>query len=358
MEFSGRLAAFPPSDILQWVFNDRRTGALVVRRSDRTKRIYFRRGDVVACFSDDPAEYYGQLLLIRGLISQDELMRALKTCQQRGLRLGVVLHELGLLSAEVIQRTLREQIEDSVCDVFLWKGGFFYFEEDAPPEEELLPEPISTLRLAMEGSRWVDELDRIRQIFVHDNIVLRPGKLWQAVELSAVQERICEQVDGRSNIDEIYRRVNGSYFRFLDACYGLAVHEVVDIASVGDEATGRSYETGVFNLLFQQAANESRNLAQRQPVLPFDVIENMVPLWLGPRPADESGDLWRRCDGSKPLKALLGGINRVRDYELDQIQLHIRQGRLALLPCPLKDLAAHQSGLVAALAAAAPDSKL
>jgi len=33
MEFSGRLAAFPMGDLLQWAKNERRTGALVVRRS-------------------------------------------------------------------------------------------------------------------------------------------------------------------------------------------------------------------------------------------------------------------------------------------------------------------------------------
>src|SRR5688500_20209083 len=106
MEFSGRLAAFPPSDILQWVHNDRRSGALVLRRSGRTKRVYFDRGNVVACTSDDPAEYYGQLLLIYGYIGELELMQALQRCQQEeNVRLGAALREVGLLSEEDSQAT-------------------------------------------------------------------------------------------------------------------------------------------------------------------------------------------------------------------------------------------------------------
>lgn len=354
MEFSGRLAAFPPSDILQWVFNDRRTGALVVRRSDRTKRIYFRRGDVVACYSDDPAEYFGQLLLLEGYLREDQLMRALEDCQQRGVRLGVALVDLGLLSADVIQRTLRHQIEDSVCDVFVWKGGFFYFEDDAPPEEELLPEPISTLRLAMEGSRWIDELERIRTVFVHDNVVLGRGARWPGTDLAAVPRRVCQEVDGRSTLLELYKRVNGSFFRFIEAAFVLAVNEVVDIVDLGEEGIDRTFETGVFNLLFQQASSESRAHAQRQASVPLEVLESLVPLWLGAAPDDEGGDFWRRCDGMKSVKKMLATVPRVRQHELDLLLLYLRQGRLALLPVPLPQLAKSAPVLARALAAKQP----
>lgn len=338
MEFSGRLAAFPPSDILQWVYNDRRTGALVVRRSDRTKRIYFLRGDVVACYSDDPAEFFGQLLLLHGHLDENQLMAALAECQRLGVRLGVALRELGMVSAEVIQRVLREQIEDAVCDVFLWQGGFFYFEEDQPPEEELLPEPISTLRLAMEGARWADEMLRIRRLFVHDDIVLARGPRWPGESSLAVERRVASEVDGVSNLLQVYKRVNGSYFRFLLACYELAIAEVVDVAEVREDGSTLQ-DTGVYNLLFQQAADESRSLSQRQSAVPFDVIENLVPLWLGSGPEDDSGDLWRRCDGSLPLRRLIRSSPRARQQDLEQLFLRLRQGRIVLLPRPLVELA-------------------
>src|SRR6185369_16044484 len=109
MEFSGRLAAFPMGDLLQWALNDRRTGALVVRRSEREKRVYFHAGEVIACLSNDPAEYYGQHLLVNCYLNQDQLFQALTFCTTKGMRLGAALHELGLLPPEVVQQTLRAQ---------------------------------------------------------------------------------------------------------------------------------------------------------------------------------------------------------------------------------------------------------
>src|SRR4051794_12734525 len=175
MEFSGRLTAFPMGDLLQWAQNERCTGALVIRRSEREKRIYFHAGEVVGCLSNDAAEYYGQHLVLNGHLTDDQLFQALSHCSTRSVRLGVALRELGLLSAEVIQQTLRRQIEDVVCDLFLWQRGIFYFQSEMPQEEEILPEPINGLGLVMEGSRWLDEVTRIRRVLVHDDVVLRQG---------------------------------------------------------------------------------------------------------------------------------------------------------------------------------------
>ena len=60
MELSGRLVSFPINELLTWAVNDRRTGSLVLRRSSREKRIYFRDGEIVACLSDSTEEFYGQ----------------------------------------------------------------------------------------------------------------------------------------------------------------------------------------------------------------------------------------------------------------------------------------------------------
>nr|HPK65156.1 DUF4388 domain-containing protein [Thermoanaerobaculia bacterium] len=135
MEFSGRLSAFPIGDILQWAQHEQRTGALVVRRTNREKRIYFENGEVVSCYSSSAAEFFGQHLLVHGLIDEVSLVRALTVCQKEGKRLGVVLGELGLLEPEAMLAALRRQIQELVCDIFLWQHGVFYFEADLPPRE-------------------------------------------------------------------------------------------------------------------------------------------------------------------------------------------------------------------------------
>ena len=156
-------------------------------------------------------------------------MHALQRCRQTGQRLGAVLVELGLLTEEQVRETLRRQFSDSVCDIFLWPRGIFYFEAEEPPAEELLPAPIDTMGLVMEGTRWIDEVARIRQILIHDNVVLRYGPKYPVRELTPYESRVGAIVDGRSKLAELYRPVRGSYFRFLDTAYRLCLRGVLDI---------------------------------------------------------------------------------------------------------------------------------
>jgi uncharacterized protein DUF4388 len=349
MEFSGRLAAFPPGDLLQWAKNDRRTGALVVRRSDREKRIYFNSGEVVGCLSTDPAEFYGQYLLLNGYLDQEKLFQALSHCTVHGGRLGQTLSTLGFLSPEEIQVTLRRQIEDLVCDLFLWERGVFYFRSELPQDEDILPEPIHTVGLAMEGSRWLDEYHRIRRVLVHDNVVLARGKLWPGsdLDLSPLEERLAQAVDGRKSLADLYRELRGSYFRFLQAAFQLCVKNVLDIEEVGEEWGSSTHEMSVYDLMLEQATEEQVLVARRHMAVPLELLERVYPVWVGEPTAEEqkrmptrARDFYARFDGRTPLGEAFSGDARRRGREMDLLLLQLQKGRLALLPCPLAQLEA------------------
>ncbi|HTQ81242.1 MAG TPA: DUF4388 domain-containing protein [Thermoanaerobaculia bacterium] len=347
MEFSGRLAAFPPGDLLQWAKNDRRTGALIVRRSDREKRVYFLAGEVVGCLSTDPAEFYGQYLLLHGFLDQDKLFQALSYCTVHGRRLGAALTDLGFLNPEVIQATLRQQIEDLVCDLFLWERGVFYFQSELLPEEEILPEPIHTVGLAMEGSRWLDEYHRIRRVLVHDNVVLVRGKNWQAKGLAPLDQRVAQAVDGRKSLSDLYKELRGSYFRFLEAAFRLCVNSVLDIGEVGEDWGSGTHEMSVYDLMLEQATEEQVLVARRHMAVPLDLLERIYPVWVGEPAAEEqkrmparARDFYARLDGLTPLGEAFSGDARLRGREMDLLLLQLQKGRLALLPTSLNRLEA------------------
>lgn len=347
MEFSGRLAAFPPGDLLQWARNDRRTGALVVRKSDREKRIYFHAGEVMGCLSTDPAEFYGQHLLLEGHLTEDQLFRALAHCTSKGIRLGTALAELGLLSQELIQSTLRRQIEEAVCDLFLWTRGVFYFRPELPPEEEILPEPIHTLGLALEGARWADEVARMRRVLVHDGVVLRRGERFPGEGLSPRERRIAQAVDGRRTLGELHKVVRGSYFRFLESAFQLCVRVVLDIEDLGEEREHGTSELSVYDLLLEQAAEEQVLVARRHMAVPLELLERSFPVWVGEPSDDErkrmpvrARDFYARFDGRTPLGQAFSGDPRLRGRELDLLMLQLQKGRLALLPAPVAELEA------------------
>jgi hypothetical protein len=347
MEFSGRLSAFPPSDLLQWALNERRTGALVLRRSEREKRVYFHGGEVISCFSNDPAEYYGQHLLLNGHLQQDQLFQALTYCTTQGVRLGTALRELGLMTPERVQQTLRAQIEDTICDLFLWERGVFYFQAEMPVEEEILPEPIHSMGLIMEGTRWLDEYRRIRKLFIHDNMVLRRGASWPGAGLSPVERRIATELDGKRTVAELYRGIRGSYFRFLEAVYRLAITAVLDIDSVGEPTDSTTREMSVYDLLLEQATEEQILVAHRHMAVPLDLLERWVPVWVAePGPEEQkrmparARDFYGRLDGKTSLRDAFSGDARLRGREMDLLLLQLQKGRLALLPAPVAEMEA------------------
>jgi hypothetical protein len=343
MDFSGRLAAFPMSDLLQWAKNEGRTGALVIRRSAREKRIYFDRGDVVGCLSDDPAEYYGQHLMISGHLTEKQLFQALTRCTQQKVRLGSALRELGLLPDEVIQRTLREHIEDVIWDIFLWPRGLFYFQAEMLPEEELLPAPIETIGLILEGNRWIDEVARIRRVLVHDGVVIRRGESWPGTDLGPLDRRVAHSVEGQT-VGDLYRKVRGSYFRLLESVYRLCIASVLDIEDVGEDSPG-TFEMSVYDLLLEQATEDQILVARKHMAVPLDLLERCCPAWVVEPSAEEqkrmpvrAREFYTRLDGRTLLRDAFSGDARQRGRELDLLFLQLQKGRLALLPASLEQL--------------------
>ena len=347
MEFSGRLAAFPIADLLSWAHNDRRSGSLVVRRTGAEKRVYFRDGDVVACLSSDPAEFFGQFLLAQGYVDEAALVRALTLCQKDGVLLGAALARLGLMKAAEVEATLRTHVEDQVCELFLWKTGIFYFTNETLPEGQVLPEPLRAAGLALEGSRRADEHARIRRLFVHDNIVLKRGDKPPA-RSEPLQRRILDQVDGERSLLELYNEVRGTWFRFLEGAYRLTVGGALDIEDVHEPHDSGSVELRLADLLLEQVAEERAVMFQHHLSLPFDAIEHCVPVWVRRPEAPEASrwsaelhDFFDHIDGDTDLATLFAAVPpEQRAARMDRLVLQFREGRLALLPEPAAALEA------------------
>jgi hypothetical protein len=302
---------------------------------------------VIACVSNDPAEFYGQHLVLNGYLKTDQLFEALTYCTNHAVRLGTALLDLGMVSPETVQQTLRAQIEDVICDLFLWERGVFYFRAEMPIEEEILPEPIHAIGLIMEGTRWLDEYRRIRKVLVHDNIVLGRGAQWSASpDRIPVERKIAREVDGRKTVAELYKQVRGSYFRFLEAIYRLAIARVLDIKVVGEAVDRGSHEMSLYDLLLEQATEEQVLVANRHMAVPLDLLERFYPVWVSEPAGEEqkrmparARDFFARLDGNTSLGEAFSGEPRARGREMDLLMLQLQKGRLAILPAPVNQLA-------------------
>ena len=73
MTIAGNLRTMSLADLLQWLSASHKTGTLVVDGTSHTKRLIFRRGDIVAVSSDNPREMLGYYLVGWGYCSEEDL---------------------------------------------------------------------------------------------------------------------------------------------------------------------------------------------------------------------------------------------------------------------------------------------
>jgi hypothetical protein len=345
MEFSGRLTAFPLDSLLQWATIERPTGALVIRRAWGEKWVQLRQGGVVGCASNDPRDFYGPWLLCEGLLNEAQLLDALMRAEKDDMRLGAELVKVGLLDAATVRRTLRAHIRDQVCDLFFWEHGVFYFEEGELELGELSPEPLDGLALALEGGRRQDELLRMRQVFVHDNIQVRRVEGTGEHE-SSLEERVLRFVGEAAEVAELHRRVQGPYFPFLTAVFDLTMRGVLEIGTIGeaDQDEGReSQELALSDLLVERAAERERALARERSWLRLQLLGNLFPAWAGASPAVEDLDeaerqLVRNIDGQTPLRDAFSDEPEAYDAQFEYFQDALRTNALSLLATPLDEV--------------------
>jgi hypothetical protein len=129
--------------------------------------VVFKSGQVIQAASDSIRDSLGNILVSQGMLDEAALARALALQKREAdTPLGMILMEMGAVSAQTLESVVRKQIEEIIYDLLAWEEGFFNFElgEIAPKDkieidtqEFLLKSGISAEYLLMEGTRILDE---------------------------------------------------------------------------------------------------------------------------------------------------------------------------------------------------------
>ena len=210
-----------PGDLLQWLSLGQKTGTLTVTNKSVEKKIFFRSGRVISSASNDPREYLGQFLMSHGFLSEPELMKAMEVQHQSGILLGKILVMIDVISEEDLQRLMRLKAEEEIYEIFLWPEGEFAFTDDELPNQEMIPLQVDVTGIIMEGSRRVDEWERIREIIPDDAVVPIIAKTINPKELDEVQTTIVNAVDGKRSIADIVLESRSSSFTVSSTLNGL-----------------------------------------------------------------------------------------------------------------------------------------
>ena len=237
----GEIGETSVPELLRSLLGSGETGILTLRNGDVTKSIYIRAGRVLYAASTNVDERLGENLLLRGRITVRQYLEASKMIRP-GRRLGAILVELAALEPEELTAAVEHQVKEVLMDLFTWTHGTYELVIKDLAPENVVSLNISTENLILEGIRRVRAWSQIMRGLGDVGLVLaRAASPDHRLELSAEEQEILAQVNGRSTVEQI---CDVSYLTHFETCRILWALLVLGIVRRGaQDAT--SAEEGV-----------------------------------------------------------------------------------------------------------------
>jgi hypothetical protein len=219
MGITGNLQTMQLAELLQWLSQGQKTGALVIDDGTVEKRIYFRAGRIVSSASTDPREYLGELLVRHGHLELDALNEAVRRQEETGMLLGKILVSTGRIGEDDLQPLLEIKTREAIYDLFTWSEGRFEFLDDQLPDKLMVATELDVTGIVLEGLRRLDEWGRLRELVPTLDAIAVKIKEADDAKMSAVERRVLAEVDDRSTVREIRDRAHATDFSVSEALF-------------------------------------------------------------------------------------------------------------------------------------------
>jgi hypothetical protein len=231
MGIQGNLSTMNVSDLLQFLAVGRKTGMLKFERAKILKEIYFEKGLIVGANSNDPKEYFGQMLIHYGKLDETQLKAAMEVQRTSGGRLGEILISTKVLPEVDVMEVLRIRTLDIIYDLFLWEEAHFELHDNEPPPEHLIRIEVKPTNVIMEGIYRLDEWKRYRALIPSDRALLQLGPGWTASLSVAREVRLLFYfVSKNMSVAEICYNMHAAPFHVYGQLYDLISKDLVRVA--------------------------------------------------------------------------------------------------------------------------------
>jgi hypothetical protein len=160
MALDGTLRDFSLADILQLIGLQKKTGTLLLKGKDDTVTVSFEDGRVVAAESEVRRfeDRLGHVLVKSGRVDGTHLARVLQRQRESGQRIGDILLVDGSITQDELRQALQLQLTQILYRLFRWSEGEFRFTQSASVDfDRKNCEPIPVENILMEGVRILDE---------------------------------------------------------------------------------------------------------------------------------------------------------------------------------------------------------
>lgn len=219
--------------LLREVYAGRRTGSLRFARGERLCGLRFVNGHVVRAEATPPELHMGEIMVARGLLTQESLVEATRIVRGEGKRLGVVLLELGVIDQAQLENSLALHVCEVLADVLRWSQGSYAFDDEDGAtllEDPDYPLKMSTGDMILEAVTLVADREAVRFGTGDLDRVLLPSTSallrFQHISLAPIDGFVLSRIDGTLNAREVIQvtplpaeAVERSLFALL--CVGL-----------------------------------------------------------------------------------------------------------------------------------------
>jgi tetratricopeptide (TPR) repeat protein len=220
MGIVGNLQTMQLEELLQWLSQSKKTGTLEIKDGSLEKKIFFKDGRILSSASNKPEEYLGNFLVSHGLITEDQLTRAMEHQAKSRMMLGMILMNAGAISEEMLRRMLRLKAEEAIYDIFSWSAGEFQFLDDMLPESSMVPLSLDVTGIVMEGVQRVDEWRRIRALIPDGDAIPVQIAEYNFKHLDQGEKRILELVDDQRSVEDIRLSTHSAEFHVCRVLFG------------------------------------------------------------------------------------------------------------------------------------------
>lgn len=243
MAIHGTLTTMSVPDLLQFLATGRKTGSLKFICGRVVKQIHFENGVIVGSFSNDPNEYFGQVLIHYGKLDEARLQGAMEAQRQEGGRLGEILIRKGLVSEEDVHGALRTRTLEIIYDLFLWNEAQFEFFDNDPFPPDMIRINVQPTSVIMEGIYRVDEWVRYRELIPSDRCIMELVPGWtKSLSISKEVRMVLYFLEKRITVAEICYNMHSSAFHVYAQLHQLVSDGVARVAGEAPQPPDTSEE--------------------------------------------------------------------------------------------------------------------
>ncbi len=269
MSLKGNLRDFSTTQLLNLVNLARKTGLLTVQSQAGTARLYFREGKLIHANIGSEDGHLAHMLVKAGKLSTDQA-RTIRTRAEvtSDKQLGLLLMNAGYVTQEDIVQSVKNYMLDIVYTLFGWNEGQFQFEQNVMPSDDRIAVPINLENAIMEGSRRIEESERLQDELPDLNsVALRftdnPDARLRNVNLSVEEWRVISFINPRNTIKQIAQSNNMDDFQIRKIVYGMLQAGLVELTrpeGMAAPAPGAARRRGV----------------ERPPAVKRNVVERLI----------------------------------------------------------------------------------